>query len=124
MLKRIMIVDDETHMRDLIGLILKRRGFEILPATGAREALDLLRGGLPDLFIVDVVMPRVNGFDLCRQLRKRADTANIPIIMLSADNDREVRIESYRCGADAFVPKLTPHRDLIERIREILHIEN
>jgi chemosensory pili system protein ChpA (sensor histidine kinase/response regulator) len=123
MSKQIMVVDDELQTRTLISILLQRRGFIVVEARDATTALQLLETTTPHLFIIDVMMPGMDGFELTRRIRDRAQTARTPIIIVSANQDvRNVRASSD-VGANIFLPKTTLHPDLTARVRELLGIE-
>src|SRR5215510_10095390 len=113
MSKQIMVVDDEAYMLALTEIILKRRGFTVVKAQNAWDALDKLNSSTPDLFILDVMMPGIDGIELCKQLRARPQTANIPVIMFSAKDDVLSMERSLKAGANAYLSKLTRHTDLV-----------
>ena len=114
--QRILVVDDEPVMRTITQTILAQHEFEVLVAESAEEAFELIaRGELPDLLLLDVLMPGMNGFDACRALRRQQHLEHLPIIMLTALDDQASIDEAYRCGATDFITKplnmpLLPHR--------------
>lgn len=120
MKKQIMLVDDEAGVLALVSIILQRGGFTVQTARDAQSALKLLETCCPDLFILDVMMPGIDGLELCRRLRTDPRTEEIPVIICSArcdDNGTELASE---VGAAAYIPKLTVHRDLLPRVRAML----
>ncbi len=120
MKKLIMLVDDESGMLDLVGLILQRQGYGVLKARDALTALALLESSAPDLFILDVMMPDMSGIELCRHLRSRPQTAETPIVMLSARTDLETKRQSFEAGANLYLSKLAVHRELAVVVRDML----
>jgi len=120
MKKLIMLVDDESGMLDLVGLILQRQGYSVLKARDGLTALALLESSTPDLFILDVMMPDMNGIDLCRHIRSRPQTAETPIVMLSARTDLETKRQSFEAGANLYLSKLAVHRELAVVVRDML----
>jgi len=122
MTKQIMVVDDEVNMLALIDIILKRRGFSVLKASHARAALDMLASETPDLFILDVMMPDMDGIELCKQIRSRPDTANTPVIMLSANTDPKAVERGLNAGANDYLPKVTHHSALVAKVNDMLGI--
>jgi len=120
MKKLIMLVDDESGMLDLVGLILQRQGYSVLKARDALTALALLESSTPDLFILDVMMPDMNGIDLCRHIRSRPQTAETPIVMLSARTDLETKRQSFEAGANLYLSQLAVHRELAIVVRDML----
>ncbi len=122
MTKQIMVVDDEANMLALIDIILKRRGFSVLKASHAQAALEMLTSETPDLFILDVMMPGMDGIELCRQIRSRPDTANTPVIMLSANTDPTTIERGLNAGANEYLPKVTHHSALVAKVNDMLGI--
>jgi len=120
MKKLIMLVDDESGMLDLVGLILQRQGYSVLKARDGLTALALLESSTPDLFILDVMMPDMNGIDLCRHIRSRPQTAETPIVMLSARTDLETKRQSFEAGANLYLSKLAVHREFAVVVRDML----
>lgn len=114
--QRILVVDDEPVMRTITQTVLAQHEFDVIVAESAEEAFELIgRGELPDLLLLDVLMPGMNGFDACRALRRQHHLEHLPIIMLTALDDQASIDEAYRCGATDFITKplnmpLLPHR--------------
>jgi DNA-binding response OmpR family regulator len=119
----IMLVDDDESLIALTGLILKRAGYTIQQAYDGYQALEALADQMPDLFIVDVMMPGMDGFELCRQLRAKPETAQHPIILLSARTDQDSIFEGLSSGANLYLGKPIPPDELIARIKEFLNEE-
>lgn len=123
MARQILVVDDEVGALTLIGIMLERGGFEVLKAHDAYEALDVLKGALPALIILDVMMPGMNGIDLCRNIRSSPQTKDIPVLILSARGDAESVAEGIAAGANDYLSKPILHHDLITKIREMLNMQ-
>ena len=121
---QIMLVDDEPGVLALVSALLKRNGFGAITAANASAALKLLETVTPDLFILDIMMPGVNGIELCRQIRALAAGADKPIVMLSARDDADTVNASYAAGANAYITKLTIHRQLLDSIRDLLSVND
>ena len=124
MCKVIMVVDDEVEMLSLLELILKRQGFAVMKAQDASQALHLSKSLIPNLFIVDVMMPGMSGIELCRRIRGFPHIANVPVIMFSAHNDVKNKDSSFRAGADAFLTKASLHNGLIDKIHKLLDVNS
>ena len=124
MVKRIMIVDDEVGALTLIGIMLEKGEFTVLKARDAPAALDMLDEMTPDLFILDVMMPGMGGIELCRRIRARPQTAQTPIIILSARGDAESVEEGFEAGANDYLSKPILHHDLVNKVRNMLDLEN
>lgn len=120
MKKHILIVDDEIGALTLIGIMLERGGFEVLKARDAKIALNLLDDATPDLIILDVMMPGMNGIDLCQVIRQREETRTTPVLILSARGDAESIIRGIEAGANDYLPKPILHHDLVSKVRSML----
>jgi DNA-binding response OmpR family regulator len=120
MKKAILVVDDELGALTLIGIMLERGGFEVLKARDARSALSLLDEQTPDLIILDVMMPGMNGIDLCQAIRQREVTRGTPILILSARGDADSIIRGVEAGANDYLPKPILHHDLVTKVKSML----
>ena len=119
-MKRILVVDDEIGARTLIGIMLDRGGFEVLKASDGNEALSLLERDKPDLVILDIMMPGMDGFELCKRIRERPETTETPILMLSTRGDAESVMRGMDAGASDYLPKPILHHDLVAKVRHLL----
>jgi two-component system alkaline phosphatase synthesis response regulator PhoP len=117
---KILVVDDQIGALTLIGIILERGGFEVLKAIDARRAVALLDEVTPDLIIADVMLPDMDGIELCRQLRDRQDTQNTPLLLLSARHDSETILRGIEAGATDYISKPILHHDLAHKVRMML----
>ncbi len=120
MKKHILVVDDEIGALTLIGIMLERGGFSVLKAKDAESALAVLDKDIPDLIILDVMMPGMNGIELCGLIRKRQDTAHVPVLILSARGDADSIMRGMEAGADDYLPKPILHHDLVAKVRTML----
>lgn len=116
----ILVVDDEQDIRDLLVFNLKREGYATLEAADGCTALELARSRRPALILLDVMLPRMDGLAVCRELGKDRSTEHIPIIMLTARGDDVDRIVGFELGADDYVVKPFNTRELMLRIRAML----
>ncbi len=114
---RILVVDDEKNILELVRFNLEREGYEVLTATDGAEGLDLARRESPDLIVLDVMLPGMNGLEVCRELHLDPATGNIPIIMLSARAEETDRVLGLEMGADDYIVKPFSPRELIARIK-------
>lgn len=114
---KILVVDDEQPILDAVSYSLKKEGFQVVTALDADECLDLVRREPPDLVLLDVMLPSLSGFDVCRLIRKQRD---VPIIMLTARADETDRVVGLELGADDYVTKPFSMRELIARIKGVL----
>ena len=105
MSQQILIVEDEADIRELLRFNLEREGFSVLEAADGNEALRLARQHLPDLMLLDVMMPGPDGFEVCRLLGAQAETAHIPVLMLTARGEEMDRVVGLSLGADDYVVK-------------------
>jgi DNA-binding response OmpR family regulator len=120
MSKHILVVDDDAQARRLLRLIMERSGFSVSEAENGFAALALLEQEIPDLFILDLMMPGMDGLTLCKALRERTATARIPIILYSANPTWRLDKTWHDIGANDFLTKTTPPATLIERVWRLL----
>jgi diguanylate cyclase (GGDEF)-like protein len=118
--QRILLVDDEPHLVKVIKLRLEGAGYSVIVATTGEEALKLVREENPDLIILDIVMPDIDGFQICEILRSQYRTSHIPIIFLSAMRGVEDKIKGFNIGADDFLTKPFVSGELLARVNSIL----
>ncbi len=117
MKKNVLVVDDEIGALTLIGIMLERGGFNVLKAKDADAALAVLDQNKPDLIILDVMMPGMDGIDLCKVIRERPDTHEIPVLILSARGDADSVMRGMEAGANDYLPKPILHHDLVTKVR-------
>ena len=115
--KLVVCIEDEPEMIDLVKLILSRKGFQVVGAMGGREGLEAIQAQKPDLVLLDLMMPDMDGFAVCRALKENPQTAAIPIIMITARDDLDARAEGMRLGVCDFLAKPVFRRQLANRIR-------
>lgn len=115
---KILVVDDEPAVTDLLAYNLRKSGYEPLVAADGREALRLARHANPDLILLDLMIPEIDGLDVCRELRK---TGDVPIIMITARGEEIDRVVGLELGADDYVCKPFSVRELMARIKRVLH---
>jgi DNA-binding response OmpR family regulator len=117
MSRTILVVDDEKNIVELVRMYLRNEGFEIESAANGREALDKARAIHPSLVLLDIMMPEMDGLEVCRTLRRESD---IPVIMLTARGDDVDRIVGLELGADDYVSKPFNPRELVARVKAVL----
>ncbi len=117
---RILVVDDEESIRSLIRRRLEAEGYEVRTAEDGEKALRMALEWLPNLAILDVIMPRMDGLDLCRRMREEAQLANLPVVFLTSRESVDDRIRGFEAGADDYLPKPFDLRELSLRIRALL----
>src|ERR671933_908221 len=113
----ILVADDERHIVQLVKLYLTNEGHQVETAADGQEALDKARRLRPDLVVLDLMMPRVDGWEVCRRLRKES---NVPVIMLTARTEDVDKIVGLELGADDYVTKPFNPRELVARIKAVL----
>jgi DNA-binding response OmpR family regulator len=119
---RILVVDDVPENVRLLEAVLTARGYDVVVAHDGAEALELVETAEPDLVLLDVVMPGIDGYEVCRRLRAGETTAVLPVIMLTASEGAEKR-QAIEAGADDFIPKPFDHDELLTRVRSLLRIK-
>jgi len=120
MSKKILIADDEQNIVISVEFLMKREGFVVSIAHDGEEALARIRADKPDLVLLDVMMPKKNGFDVCQEVRADAALAGVRILMLTArGRDTEVA-KGMALGADGYMTKPFSTKDLVEKVRELL----
>jgi len=117
---KILIVDDEKDIADLISYNLEKEGYSTVKAYDGGEVLTIVRTQKPDLVILDLMLPQINGMDLCRAIRANPETAHLPIIMLTAKSDEVDKIIGLEIGADDYMTKPFSVKELIARVRTVL----
>src|SRR3989475_4599121 len=120
MAQEVLVVEDEPDIRRLIVLHLERDGFSCRTASNGPEALREARAVVPDLVVLDLMLPELDGLEVCRQLRRDASTAAVPIIMLTAKSDEVDRVVGLEIGADDYVSKPFSPKELVARVRAVL----
>ena len=115
--KTILVVDDEERMARFIRLNLEQDGFQVVEAYRGMQALQQYRDSLPDLVLLDVMMPDIDGFEVLSMLR---DISNVPVIMLTAKGEEDDRVRGLELGADDYVTKPFSPRELVSRVRAVL----
>src|SRR6056300_1541924 len=118
-LRRVLIVDDESSIRDMLAMALEMAGFEVVHAGDAQTALQEIASLQPDLAIIDWMMPKTSGLELCRRIRKNPDTAEIPLVLLTARGEEDAKITGLEV-ADDYITKPFSPRELVARLKAIL----
>lgn len=117
-MSKIMIVDDDSNIRELVIVLLQNNGFEVCEAADGREALQNINIDNPDLAIIDIMMPNMDGFDLCRHLRSYYE--NMPILMLTAKGELANKVKGFGLGADDYLTKPFEGDELVVRVQALL----
>jgi DNA-binding response OmpR family regulator len=117
----VLIADDDADIRELVAMVLRQAGFLATTVEGGGDALAAADSGDgPNLYVLDVRMPDVSGLEVCRALRARADTAHLPIMLISAETAPADVAAAYEAGADLYLPKPFSPRELVRCVDELL----
>jgi len=118
--KRIVYIEDEQEMIDLVSLILSRKGYEIIGANGGREGLEIVKSELPDLILLDLMMPDLDGWDVYQQLKAEEDTSNIPVIVITAKAQSIDKVLGLHIAkVDDYISKPFSPQDLVKSIERV-----
>ena len=118
-IRRVLVIDDEPAVRGMLTVTLEMAGFEVTEAESASSALNEIADSIPDLMLIDWMMPQVSGLELCRRLRRNPDTAGIPLILLTAREEENAKITGLEV-ADDYITKPFSPRELVARLKAIL----
>ncbi len=118
--RKILVVDDEAVLVETIAYNLEQAGYQVVTASDGISALEATHKEAPDLIILDIMLPGMDGLEICRQLRREGDTATIPIIMLTAKGEEIDKVVGLEVGADDYVTKPFGRRELLARVRALL----
>jgi len=119
----LLVVDDQESNIQVVGAALGKLGFEILPATGGAQAFQRLAVRRPDLILLDLLMPEMDGFEVCRRIRENLDWAEIPIIFLSSADDKGLIVRALESGGVDYITKPFNHAELVTRVRTHLSLK-
>ena len=117
-MSKIMIVDDDPNIRELVCALLKNGGFEVCEAKDGRDALQRITDWNPDLAVIDLMMPNMDGYELCRKLRQYYE--NLPVLMLTAKAELPSKVKGFEAGADDYLTKPFEGDELLMRVRALL----
>ncbi|GAB4464760.1 MAG: hypothetical protein Kow0070_26770 [Anaerolineales bacterium] len=116
----ILVVDDDSLSQKITSGVLQSAGFNTLLAGSGEEALAVVKTAAPALAVLDVMMPDMDGFELCRRLRRLPETAQIPIVILTGLKELDDRLQAYDAGADDFIPKPLEPAEFVARVKALL----
>jgi DNA-binding response OmpR family regulator len=119
-LGKVLLLEDEQDVAELIRYNLAKEGYDVLVSGNGAEALRLAREHRPDVVLLDIMVPQLNGWEVCRRLKQDADLASIPVIMVSGRVDEGDKVLGFELGADDYVTKPFSPRELLARIRAVL----
>ncbi|MFH1729590.1 MAG: response regulator transcription factor [Pseudomonadota bacterium] len=117
---KILIIEDDKDLNNLLQYNLKREGFEVDSFYSGKGAIERVHEFNPDLIVLDIMLPKTSGFKICKQLREKPDTENIPVIMLTAKSEEDDRVKGFELGADDYVTKPFSPIELMLRIKAVL----
>lgn len=120
MSQTILIIDDDIDTLKLVGIMLERKGFRILASTTGEKGLNLAQKEIPDLILLDVMIPDISGYDIARSIRSHPNTETVPIIMFTARSQVDDKVEGLEAGADAYITKPARPRELFAQVNSVL----
>ncbi|KNF09908.1 alkaline phosphatase synthesis transcriptional regulatory protein PhoP [Gottschalkia purinilytica] len=121
---KVLVVDDEEHIIELVKFNLENNGYEVISALDGKEAITKAKQENPDLIVLDLMLPIMDGVEVCKKIKNDKETENISIIMLTAKNDEADKIVGLEIGADDYITKPFSVRELIARIKAVLRRNN
>lgn len=120
MTQKILIVDDDLDSLKLIGLLLQRQGYQVVAASGGQQGLAQVETEEPDLILLDIMMPDMDGYEVCRRLRSDPQLAHIPVILFTAKTRVDDKVAGFEAGADDYITKPTHPAELASRVKSLL----
>jgi DNA-binding response OmpR family regulator len=120
--RKILVVDDSALVAEAVKAKLEANNYDVQLAYSGEEALDKVSGDIPDLMILDVYMPGIDGFEVCRRLRERPETQSLPIVMLSSRGNIKEKLAGFRVGADDYLVKEFDLLDLPYRVKLVFRL--
>ncbi len=124
MTRTVLIVDDEPHIVLSLKFLISHQGYEVETAGSGEEALQKLKESIPDLILLDIMMPKPDGYEVCQQIRATPEWKDIPVIMLTAKGRDVERQKGYAMGADEYITKPFATNELVTKVRAILEKKN
>jgi DNA-binding response OmpR family regulator len=118
--KKILVVDDSKTALFMVTTILKKEPYQLLTATDGQQAIEVATAEHPDLVLMDVVMPRMTGFEACRELKRREETKSIPVILLTTRGEGENVEIGYESGCNDYVTKPVNGQELLAKVRDLV----
>ena len=118
--KKILLIDDEPELVKAITIRFKASGYEVIPASDGQEGVDKAQGCKADLILLDIIMPRMDGYEVCKTLKADPKTKNIPIVIFTAAGQRDLEERCMAAGADAVIKKPFETTELLELVKKFL----
>ena len=118
--KKILIADDEESILRIVSFRLEKKGYEIIKATNGKEALDLMRENKPDLVLLDLAMPVMDGYEVCKAIKTDEALKNIPVIFLTVSREEKVKERADRYCADGYIMKPFDSEDLEKKVKKFI----
>ncbi|MDK0905221.1 response regulator transcription factor [Clostridium perfringens] len=122
--KKVLIVDDEEHIRELIKFNLKKEGYDTEVAINGVEALNIIREIKFDLILLDLMLPEIDGLEVCKEIRRNEETSDIPVMMITAKGEEFDKVLGLELGADDYITKPFSIRELMARVKALLRRSN
>jgi two-component system, OmpR family, alkaline phosphatase synthesis response regulator PhoP len=117
---KVLVVDDEIYIVHILDFSLGMEGYEVITALDGEQALERLKSDRPDLIVLDIMMPKLDGYEVCKAIKSNPATKHIPVILLSAKGRNVDQKTGYDVGADDYITKPFSPRKLVERINQLL----
>ena len=119
MTKRVLLAEDEANIAESISFLLQRAGFEVTVESDGRRALDAVMAETPDVLVLDVMLPGLDGYEILRKLRADPRGETLPVLMLTAKGQREDREMALKCGANLFITKPFSNAEIVSAVRKL-----
>ncbi|MDJ0732304.1 MAG: response regulator [Crocosphaera sp.] len=119
-MRAVLLVEDSPAQQKMISTILKKNGWQVIIAKDGIQALETIKDSSPDLIVLDIVMPKMNGYEVCRRIKTNPNTQNVPIVMCSSKGEEFDRYWGIKQGADAYIAKPFEDVELIGTIQQLL----
>lgn len=116
----VLVVDDSATLREMISEVLEKSGLKVIQASDGVEGMEQVQANCPDLVVMDIIMPRMNGYELCRWIKNDPKAQNTPVVMCSTKNEDFDRYWGTKQGGDAYITKPFQARELIETVKKLL----
>src|ERR687887_210480 len=123
MAQKILVVDDTPQNVKLLGDLLAAKGYEVSTAANGEQALESIARNPPDLVLLDIMMPGISGYEVCRKIRANPATALLPVVLATSLDPNQERVKGIEAGADDFLPKPVNQPELFARVQSLLRIE-